>query len=300
LGPAPRPLRGRLRDSGRSLTSAAAIRRRRIVALVGLLALAAVLYLVWGAVHDSATLDGRGAEVIHMDVRSKAIGATEAVAVVVPAEAPKGAPLLVFLHGRGNDESSNLVAAVYDGLADLGTRAPIVAFPDGGDSSYWHDRGSGDWGGYVVDEVIPAVVDRTGADPDRIAIGGISMGGFGAYDIARLNPGRFCAVGGHSPAIWATAGETAEGAFDSEEDFDAHDLVTAAAANPAGLDGPRLWLDAGDSDPFVPGDDAFVSALESSGVLVERRAWPGGHDGDYWNAHWARYLRFYADALADC
>ena len=27
---------------------------------------------------------------------------------------------------------------------------------------------------------------------------------------------------------------------------------------------------------------------------------PGGHDGDYWNAHWGEYLRFYAGALAKC
>ncbi len=82
---------------------------------------------------------------------------------------------------------------MFDGLAGLGRRTPIVALPDGGDSSCWHDRGSGAWGRYVVDEVIPEVVAATGADPHRVAIGGISMGGFGAFDIARLNPGRFYA-----------------------------------------------------------------------------------------------------------
>jgi enterochelin esterase-like enzyme len=30
------------------------------------------------------------------------------------------------------------------------------------------------------------------------------------------------------------------------------------------------------------------------------RHWPGAHEGDYWRAHYARYLRFYADALAAC
>ena len=30
------------------------------------------------------------------------------------------------------------------------------------------------------------------------------------------------------------------------------------------------------------------------------RHWPGSHEGDYWRAHMARYLRFYADALAAC
>ena len=67
-------------------------------------------------------------------------------------------------------------------------RAPVVAFPFGGDSSYWHDRESGAWAPYVLGEVIPQLVERYDVDPDRIAIGGISMGGFGAFNIARLDP----------------------------------------------------------------------------------------------------------------
>jgi S-formylglutathione hydrolase FrmB len=172
----------------------------------------------------------------------------------------------------------------------------VVAFPDGGDSSYWHDRDGGDWGQYVVDEVIPQVAHRFGADPDRVAIGGISMGGFGAYDIARLHPDRFCAVGGHSPALWRSAGETAPGAFDDAEDFARHDVIDEHGA----LTGMPVWLDAGDVDPFRPGDEAFVAALEAAGADVTARTWPGGHDGDYWDRHWRDYLRFYARELARC
>jgi hypothetical protein len=28
--------------------------------------------------------------------------------------------------------------------------------------------------------------------------------------------------------------------------------------------------------------------------------WPGGHDTGYWRAHVDEYIRFYAEALADC
>jgi S-formylglutathione hydrolase FrmB len=76
----------------------------------------------------------------------------------------------------------------------------VVAFPDGAEDKYWHDRDSGAWGTYVLDEVIPQVAERLHTD-DRVAIGGISMGGFGAYDLAQQSPRRFCAVGGHSPAL---------------------------------------------------------------------------------------------------
>jgi S-formylglutathione hydrolase FrmB len=245
--------------------------------------------------------DPRGADVEQFEIDSGAVGRSEPVSLVIPPGAKdEGRPLLVLLHGRDGDENSMLTDPMFAALDDLGDRAPVIVAPDGGTYSYWHDRDMGDWGSYVVDEVIPEAIDRSGADPGRVAIGGISMGGFGAFDLARLNPGEFCAAGGHSPAIWATAEETAPGAFDDAEDFAAHDLVTAAGADPAGLDGPELWLDAGDADPFLPGDDAFVAALEGSGIDVERHGWPGGHDGGYWGRHWGDYLGFYADALERC
>src|SRR5205085_4314835 len=111
--------------------------------------------------------------------------------------APRGKrPLLVFLHGRGgNDETFVENEAIFRTLAALGERAPIVAFPDGGDHSYWHNRPGGAWATYAMREVIPTVRRRFGTDPQRVAIGGISMGGFGAYDLALHHPGRFCAVG---------------------------------------------------------------------------------------------------------
>jgi acetyl esterase/lipase len=61
-----------------------------------------------------------------------------------------------------------------------------------------------------------------------------------------------------------------------------------------------LWLDAGDRDPFRPGDGAFVAALRSAGAHPRVHQWAGGHDGDYWDAHWRDYLRFYARAFKRC
>ena len=171
----------------------------------------------------------------------------------------------------------------------LGDDAPVVAFPDGGDASYWHDRRGGRGGRYVTGEVLPRVLKTSGADPARVAIGGISMGGFGAYDLARRNRGRFCAVGGHSPAIWTASAQTAPGAFDDAADFGRHDVV--AAARRGAFRGMKLWLDAGSRDPFRPGDAAFARAAHT-----KLRTWPGGHDGAYWDARWRSYLRFYVTA----
>jgi S-formylglutathione hydrolase FrmB len=225
------------------------------------------------------------------------VGQTLAQVVAIPAGGGDHRPLLVFLHGRGgSEEESNVNGAFFSALAALGARAPDVVFPNGGDHSYWHERSSGNWSRYVLEEVIPRALAMTHADPRRIAIGGISMGGYGAYEIASLRPGEFCAVGGHSAALWLAAGDSAPGAFDDAADFQAHDvLALARREGPHPWRHARLWLDGGDSDPFHDADTAFAHSLG-----ISLHTWPGGHDAGYWHAHYRDYLSFYANALDHC
>ncbi|HEX6601921.1 MAG TPA: alpha/beta hydrolase-fold protein, partial [Solirubrobacterales bacterium] len=196
---------------------------RLVVALLG----AVAVYFTLVAI-VFAPVDKQGARVVHLTERSEAVGRTLGVNVLLPAKSgsPGQRSLLLFLHGRGgSEETFTGNEAVYEGLAKLGARAPVVAFPDGGDHSYWHNRDSGRWDRYLMREVIPRLIGRFDVDPERIAVGGISMGGFGAYNLALHHPARFCAVGGHSAALWFTAGETAPGAFDDAADFNRNDVV---------------------------------------------------------------------------
>lgn len=251
-----------------------------------------------------APVDMHGTRVSHLTVHSDAVGEDLGVSVLESAD-PGGdrgkPPLLIFLHGRsGSDRSFVEDEPLFEAVAKLGRRAPVIAFPDGGDHGYWHDRAEGDWGRYVMREAIPMVTRQFGTDPGRIAIGGISMGGFGAYDLALLHPGRFCAVGGHSPALWFDGGETAPGAFDSAEDFDHNDVVGTVESDPNAFGGIPVWNDYGSEDPFRTYDEGFVDALQAGGADLTTRSWPGEHDSSYWDRHWGAYLRFYADALAHC
>jgi len=238
-----------------------------------------------------------GATITRYEIRSRYVHRTLPQTAVAPHGGGAGRPLLVFLHGHGEDgEESNSNGAFYAALRSLGDRAPAVLFPNGEEHSYWHRRRSGDWARYVLDEAIPEAVRRLRADPRRVAIGGISMGGFGAYDIARLRPSAFCAVGGHSAAVWLQPGDTAAGAFDNAEDFARNDVVALARTRGRRAWGrARLWLDTGTEDPFRAGDEALATAL---GTPV--RLWPGDHEGSYWREHYGAYLRFYAGALARC
>jgi S-formylglutathione hydrolase FrmB len=222
---------------------------------------------------------------VRLKFRSAAIDRVERVVVLVPEGGGKR-PLLIFLHGKGGNQNAHLQDEMFDAIEALGDRAPVIAFPAGG-GSYWHDRRGGAWERMVRRELPRQVARRVVVDRSRLAVGGISMGGFGALSLARS--GDYCAAGAHSPAIWRTGGETAPGAFDDAEDFARHDVI---AHPPHGI---PLWVDIGDEDPFLPGVRAFGRA---AGVRVRVR--DGGHSGDYWRPHYEEYLRFYARALEDC
>ena len=277
-------------------------RRRRAAALLVLFAAATVVYFVLEAT-ILAPADTHGARVVHLTIHSSAVGREVDIGVVVPAGAGDGEqrPLLVFLHGKSETVGTYTGdEAFFAALAKLGHRAPIVIFPEDDGDSYWHDRESGAWAHYVLDEAIPRVARRFGANPQRLAIGGISMGGFGAYDLALHNPGRFCAVGGHSPALWLAAEDTAPGAFDDAEDFEANDVIATVRNDPGAFGPIPIWNDYGSEDPFAISDVALDETLEAAGADLTAHSWPGGHQRSYWDAHWDAYLRFYADALARC
>jgi enterochelin esterase-like enzyme len=227
-----------------------------------------------------------------LPVHSKLLGRTLTGLLVTPSGGGHDRPLLVFLHGYGAAPSDTLDPAFISALRRLGDRAPVVFLPEG-DVGWWHDRAEGAWGSYVLREAVPAALARSGADRSRVAIGGISMGGFGALDLGR-KPDRFCAVGGHSPAVYARGSDDISFGFDNAADFARHDLI-GIAARKSPYDAP-VWIDVGNGDPLRTANSNLARELRRHGADVTFHVWPGGHEGRYWDAHFAQYLRFYADA----
>jgi S-formylglutathione hydrolase FrmB len=228
---------------------------------------------------------------VHSELRSRYVGRTLEQVLVAPRGGSAGRPLLVLLHWRGGSPDRLLSNQLFTALSRLGDRAPAILLPSGGGGSFFHDRANGRWASYVLNEAIPAALKRLHADPQHIAIGGTSMGGFGALDIARLNPGRFCAVGAHSPAIFFSDAQALPGAFDGAADFARHDLLHARPD----YGRTPVWIDVGSRDRFRAADAAFA---RHAGLAIH--VFPGAHKSAYWRAHMGDYLRFYANALAHC
>jgi S-formylglutathione hydrolase FrmB len=238
--------------------------------------------------------EATGLRVTTLPVHSKLLGRTVDALLVTPRTGRRVRPLLVFLHGHSATPDDTLTDAFLAGLRKLGARAPVVLLPNGGDHSYWHNRADGPWASYVLREAIPAALARSGAERSRVAIGGITMGGFGALDLARIAPWRFCAVGGHSAAVFFSLDDALEGAFDDLADFRRHDVLALARGH-SRYRAP-VWLDVGTRDSFRAANAVLARELRAGGARRIFRVWPGDHTAAYWNAHFAEYLRFYANA----
>ena len=223
----------------------------------------------------------RRARLVHFTLASHQTHRDLHEILVVPRR--HGDWMLVLLHGYHASPSQFLTQPFFDTLASLRARAPEVLLLDGGADSYWHNRAAGRWASVVLREAIPAGIARTHAR--RVAIGGISMGGYGALLLGSRYR-RFCAVGAQSPALWLSPGETAPGAFDDAQDYERNDVFELRPPQP-------LWIDLGASDPFR---DATLSYARKAGLRAHVR--PGGHDAALWNAFMPKFLRFFAGACA--
>jgi hypothetical protein len=98
-------------------------------------------------------LQTEGARISHLTIVSRFVQGKMPLTLVTPAGGGAHRPLLVFLHGVIYDNNSQLTNQMFAALHALGRRAPDIAFPYG-DQSYWHNRASGAWGSYVLNQVI--------------------------------------------------------------------------------------------------------------------------------------------------
>ena len=197
-------------------------------------------------------------------------------------------PLLMLLHGSDADDSQwdrlGFLEALDAAIQSHAAPAMIVIMPFG--DSIANDNS---FGAISYDRLLLELLDmarRQYLVSESVAIGGISRGGFWAYQLGLRFPGRFAAIGGHSPF------------FDPSHVAPQHNPLHLARQFDAESE-TRFWLDRGSRDYAADGVDRMHLALRTRDIDHSYRVFPGGeHDENSWRRFIDDYLGFYATALS--
>ncbi|HSD15984.1 MAG TPA: PHB depolymerase family esterase [Thermomonas sp.] len=192
-------------------------------------------------------------------------GATHRYQVFVPASAAGGRspPVIVFLHGsgeRGSDGARQTQVGIGPYIrAHQDSFPAIVVFPQAPDETEW----SGNAG--LVFATLDAATREFQGDRDRTYLTGLSMGGYGTWEMAMRAPARFAALapvcGGlvhpRRPSMGVTGIEGAD---------DPYALVASR------LKGIPVWQFHGARDDVVPPEysQRMDAALHAAGARDAR------------------------------
>ncbi len=111
-------------------------------------------------------------------------------------------PMLLLLHGQGGDYTNwTEKGGVVEQTAKHDV---IVVMPDGGSGSFYSNanfplpgRKAG-WESFIMTQVLPFIHANFRTDPQRMAIAGLSMGGWGALALGQRYWGHFRSVSSYS------------------------------------------------------------------------------------------------------
>jgi enterochelin esterase-like enzyme len=121
------------------------------------------------------------------------------------------------------------------------------------------------------------------------------MGGAGALQLAFNHPDVFRVVGAHSPSLHLDDG-TFAGIYGTGSEFAQREPIGLAATAP-GIESLKIWIDAGEVDPWFERDELLHENLLERGISHTWNVLAGGHDGEYWTVNAPAYLRFYDGVL---
>ena len=225
------------------------------------------------------------------------------------AESEQRYPVLILLHGFGDTyrawvEKTNL--AVYARKYPL-----IIVMPDG--KTGWYTNGVGSnvrWEDYVMKDLVPYVDAhyRTLQDQGRMAVAGLSMGGYGALSLGLKYHENFSFAASFSGVLGITD-RTDDELRDKGDEFvhSVHDAFgppgsPARAAKdlkllldiPAG-ERPFVYLDCGTEDGLLADSRSFSELLQLKHFPHEYRERPGIHGWFLWDHQIQEALRVLAE-----
>jgi len=225
-------------------------------------------------------------------------------------------PVLYFLHGLGGDQSFMVSSGGWNIIEDRQEQKQITEFvvitPEANSSFYINSKGTRvKYEDFFIRDFIPQMEKHFRLLNTRAgrAIGGISMGGYGALRFAFKYPQMFVAVIAHMPALLEQlprgsreAGLTpylgpAFGRPLDEAYWKAN--TPFVFAHTADLRGLKIYVDCGDQDDF--GFDAGTRALDklftARHIAHESHIYPGRHSWQFVARHLDDSLKIVSDAF---
>jgi len=217
-------------------------------------------------------------------------------------------PVFYLLHGLGGDENSWIrdfsVDRVADSLILSGCISPmIIVLPNGKKSYYINDyRNEFPYEDVFIREFIP-FIDSTYKTKDSKpcrAIGGLSMGGFGALINAFRHPECFTAAVALSAAVRTDSmiinenaekynsvfvpvfGDSIQQNKKVTEHWMENNPLYLTGRQPDTLRTVSWFIDCGFSDYLLPGNEALHDLFIRYRIPHEYHVRPGNHDRSYW------------------
>lgn len=215
---------------------------------------------------------------------------------------------LYLLHGLTGTHTDWLYQGEAYRLANKYNIA--IVMPDGNRSFYTDAAHGLKWETWVASELPQRLGGLVNLPKGRelTAIGGLSMGGYGAMRLALHFPENYCAAMSLSGTLDVTEKPFVGRHPDLYADIfgleDAagtdHDLLyqlegLQKRCGERGVEIPRLWATCGTGDRLLPHHEAFVATAAEHGIELESYTAPGVHNWDFWNEHIIHALNWWLD-----
>ncbi len=264
------------------------MRKSMMTSLLISVAVAGVL-ACGGAQSATSTVPAR--ETFH----SEALARTMRYQIVVPTSAANGrVPVVYLLHGHGGEAGDWFT---YSRAAALANQHNVAVVTPDGTNSWYINGGSGRWRDYITDDLVREVEKRwpVKTTRDGRAIAGLSMGGYGAINVALQRPDVFAMAASMSGALDITrANNVFEGGrrVDAEvlagfgppgsatrHDNDIYRLASQADVSKL----PYLHIDCGRDDPWFGVNREFAQVLTTRGISHDFQELAGNHNWRHWD-----------------
>jgi putative tributyrin esterase len=190
-------------------------------------------------------------------------------------------PVLYQLHGGNQNHTAWLHSS---NLLHYTRELPfIVLLPDGAQSR-WANGGPpfSAYEDFLIEELSQHVQHIFPATSGKWAIGGNSMGGFGAVRLGLKYPQRFFSIWSHSGGF-PTADTLADHWYWSGNPHDLDCYALVDQLDPQMM--PRLTFDCGTDDHLLDANRHFHAFLTEHSIPHTYHEHPGGHTWDYWDTH---------------